>query len=433
MPTANELSSTRVTIFWLIGPGNWTQQVVDEEINEMRQSGLLARTSNIFVWGQDYDRAHSSNAHTWVDLFKMHPDAAAKVHAIDLGAAENEWWSKQGKTFEFPALQGAWQFCRQTEDVSNQAILYLHSKGSTKQHWQGDEFTWRQIMSNFALRNYESCLANLGCGYSTCGSALQKGLLTVAPWMHYSGNFWWARCDYIVGLDSPKPSIDMLEIQDPTVNGIKPEGRFLAEWWLFSKVTTPRETSIFFKNCWGTPQMFIPNYLECYIHANMVPICNKDPDAWRCNRKQSAQMPVDCNDQPVLDFDCAIGQEDVGTVHAALQVGCPGSQISSIDYAVVGDLTGGCTSGIHPGPCGTTPINELVESVCLGEEFCVITCRFVHSSTPGCNVSYWSDLPANAGRNSLKYTFFEVPGVATGGTACGAKPKASALKVSCQA
>ena len=60
MPTADELSSIRVTIFWLIGPGEWTQQVVDEEINEMRQSGLLARTSNIFVWGQDYDRYHSA-------------------------------------------------------------------------------------------------------------------------------------------------------------------------------------------------------------------------------------------------------------------------------------------------------------------------------------------------------------------------------------
>ena len=410
--------------------------MVDEEINEMRQSGLLARTSNIFVWGQDYDRYHSVAGHphhSWLDLFKMHPDAAAKVHAIDLGFTENKWWSKQGKTFEFPALQGAWQFCRATEDVSKQAILYLHSKGSTKQHWHGEEFTWRQIMSNFALRNYESCLANLGCGYSTCGSALQKALLTVAPWMHYSGNFWWARCDYIVTLDSPKPSIDMLEMQDPSVNSVKPEGRFLAEWWLFSKVATQRETSLFVKNCWGTPQMFIPNYLECYIHANMPPICNKDPDAWRCNRKQSAHMPLDCNSNPVVDFDCAIGQEDVGTVHAALQVGCPGGKISSIDYAVVGELTGNCMSGMHPGPCGTTPINELVEMACLGEEFCVVTCRFVHTSTPGCNVSYWSDLPANAGRNSLEYTFFEVPGVATGGTACGAKPKASALKISCGA
>jgi hypothetical protein len=440
LPSEHEMSSTQVTIFWLIGPGEWTQQVVDEQTNEMRQSGLLARASNIYVWGQDYDRAHSSDAHTWVDLFKMHPDAAAKVHAIDLGAAENKWWSKQGNTFEFPALQGAWQFCQQTKDVSSQAILYLHSKGSTKQHWQGDEFTWRQIMSNFALRNYKSCLANLGCGYSTCGSALQKGLLTQTPWMHYSGNFWWARCDYLVGLDSPKPSIDTLEIQNPKADGIKPEGRFLAEWWLFSKLSTSRGKPVFIKNCWGTPQMFIPNFLECHAQGTMSPFCSKDPDAWRCNRKQSAHMPLDCNDQPVvLGFDCAIGQEDFGATHAALQVGCPGRKISSIDYAVVGDLTGNCASGIEPGACGTTSIKELVESVCLGEEFCVVTCRFVHSWKPGCSVSYWSDLPADAGRNSLQYKFFEVPGVGGnsimkhGGTACDSNPKSSALKISCGA
>ena len=27
------------------------------------------------------------------------------------------------------------------------------------------------------------------------------------PWKHYSGNFWWARCDYISQLNSPFPDV----------------------------------------------------------------------------------------------------------------------------------------------------------------------------------------------------------------------------------
>ena len=73
----------RVTVFWLIGPGAWTQQIVDEQVGAMRQSGLLARASQINVWAQDYSQQDRNKP--WSDLLIKHPDAAAKAKLLDFG------------------------------------------------------------------------------------------------------------------------------------------------------------------------------------------------------------------------------------------------------------------------------------------------------------------------------------------------------------
>jgi hypothetical protein len=56
LPTEDELDM-EVSIFWLVGPGRWTQQVLNEELLRMERSGLLKKAKSIYVWGQDYDRS----------------------------------------------------------------------------------------------------------------------------------------------------------------------------------------------------------------------------------------------------------------------------------------------------------------------------------------------------------------------------------------
>jgi hypothetical protein len=68
--------------------------------------------------------------------------------------------------------------------------LYLHTKGVTKPGHEGVR-DWVEYMLYFAL--HPVCLALLG-SHDTVGVNLQEEL---APVLHYSGNFWWARSSYL--------------------------------------------------------------------------------------------------------------------------------------------------------------------------------------------------------------------------------------------
>ena len=120
-------------------------------------SGLLRNATKILVWAGDYDRSRAAVGQTWADMFKKHPDALDKVVHLDLGTAENSWWQKQEHSYEFPALQGLWEFCQHAPDVSNQAVLYMHTKGSTHAHWRGEAYDWRHVMNHFALGRRRTC------------------------------------------------------------------------------------------------------------------------------------------------------------------------------------------------------------------------------------------------------------------------------------
>jgi len=81
----------------------------------------------------------------------------------------------------------------------NGRALYLHDKGTRRpsgQDSQLDSFfkqaDWRRLQEYFLIEVFEDCLYQLDNGWNTCGALLRKW-----PHLHYSGNFWWARCDYI--------------------------------------------------------------------------------------------------------------------------------------------------------------------------------------------------------------------------------------------
>jgi hypothetical protein len=81
-------------------------------------------------------------------------------------------------------------------------VLYLHDKGTRRpagEASQVDVFLrqadWRRLQEYFLVEIFEDCVAALEAGYNTCGALLRR-----FPLMHYSGNFYWARCDYVAGL-----------------------------------------------------------------------------------------------------------------------------------------------------------------------------------------------------------------------------------------
>jgi hypothetical protein len=96
--------------------------------------------------------------------------------------------------FEFDTLNLLHNYCK---DNLNEKVCYVHTKGVTTPNNECIN-DWRKYMSYFALDKYKDCLSKLD-EYDTCGVDLVN-----IPTKHYSGNFWWARADYIASLKSPK-------------------------------------------------------------------------------------------------------------------------------------------------------------------------------------------------------------------------------------
>lgn len=91
-------------------------------------------------------------------------------------------------------------------------VYYLHSKGVThavhEEQKAKASLAWRSYMEYFLFNNPRWCVRRLLEGAATCGVEFRvpnashyEGDPQHMP--HYSGNYWWARCDYIASLPPP--------------------------------------------------------------------------------------------------------------------------------------------------------------------------------------------------------------------------------------
>lgn len=94
--------------------------------------------------------------------------------------------------YEFPTLQGLQESMQGRKDA---AVLYLHTKGATvRPQDKPTANDWRRYMLHFVVERFEECLARLA-DHDVCGVDWRT-----EPKPHFSGNFWWARGDYIAAL-----------------------------------------------------------------------------------------------------------------------------------------------------------------------------------------------------------------------------------------
>ncbi len=117
------------------------------------------------------------------------------------------------KSSESDTLKMIWDFC-QTNDGN---ILYLHSKGATRPDNEKVK-DWVDYMEYFCIDKHEDCFKVL-TQYDTCGVNLTKH-----PMLHYSGNFWWAKSEYI----RKRLRYDHTKTSNKTVN----DERWYCEFWL---------------------------------------------------------------------------------------------------------------------------------------------------------------------------------------------------------
>jgi hypothetical protein len=96
--------------------------------------------------------------------------------------------------WEGPTLMALNDFANNS---SPHSILYFHTKGIT--HPSKNIKDWRNMMEYFCIERWRDCLRGLeefdtvGCNFS------DETLDGSNP--HYSGNFWWARSEYIKTCD----------------------------------------------------------------------------------------------------------------------------------------------------------------------------------------------------------------------------------------
>lgn len=120
--------------------------------------------------------------------------------------------------FEFPTIK-----LLKDELEDNTAILYCHLKGVS----QPDSYyhqRWRRELSDFTILHWKDRVEHLEdrwtSGPKICNGGGGNGWQHVPAFKHYSGNFWWARSDYIAKLEPIE-----------SLRKIHPH-RFAAESWI---------------------------------------------------------------------------------------------------------------------------------------------------------------------------------------------------------
>lgn len=179
---------------------NW-EEVVANQVSKIKNSRLFSITDEIYtvVLGE------RKNLSLLADL------------------SNNVEYYDNISLFEFPTLE-------KIKDLSEKEDFYcwyIHTKGvgleeSTMSFYHGaTDFDhlkscvndWREYMEYFIIDKFDSCLFLLSKDHDACGVNLVDD-----PSWHFSGNFWWAKSDYIKKL----PDIDSLD----------KEFRWNAELWI---------------------------------------------------------------------------------------------------------------------------------------------------------------------------------------------------------
>lgn len=151
-----------IAVFYHIYQSNDWQKIVDEQYSLLKQSRLLDY-SNKFLVGINGD--------------------------LPVNIPEANIFRNNGKDED-----GTLQLLLKHALSASSPVLYIHTKGAYHSGETSDD--WRKMMNYFCVEKWENALIALNEN-SAVGCNLQK-----EPYPHFSGNFWWAKPQYISTCDS---------------------------------------------------------------------------------------------------------------------------------------------------------------------------------------------------------------------------------------
>ena len=176
---------------------NW-YEIINEQINKLVGSDLFKNTDKLYV-RVFYNK--ESDLCKFKKLFNDNP----KIEITSTNKNEHEY--------------GILKIIESCSNVDNFNCYYFHSKGvsitseTMKKHKLNISYqqmkdsieSLRRYMEYFLIDRYEDCIKNLDDGFDACGVQLRGTPRKDS--LHFSGNFWWSKSEYIKKL----PKIDIFD------------------------------------------------------------------------------------------------------------------------------------------------------------------------------------------------------------------------------
>jgi len=184
--------------------------IFETQIQKLAKSNLLKHASLVLRIGLLDDHRNYTLTNCVKKLLKARVELIAKGTEIEF---------IDPSLYECNTLQSLRLWC---DSHKSAIVFYLHNKGFSH-IGQGPIFQfakeWQEYMMFFLFERWQLCANSLTRGAATCG-VKKTGRRHFAWLRHYSGNFWWSRCDHVVRIQNPCPVGKFL--------------RHAAEFWLIS-------------------------------------------------------------------------------------------------------------------------------------------------------------------------------------------------------
>jgi len=191
------------------------------------------------------------------------PPLPTKATIIDGGQDEHK--------FEWPPLNQLYKHVQKNYKYTPY-ILYIHDKGATQSIENQNVYDWIELLLFFNVHHWRAATQFLENYQIVC---INFSLFNNIP--HCSGNFWWARADYIKTLDAPQPNAE----------------RHRYEFWIASKLDIPHKTN---EVCITWPES-APHYSETFPPEKYNNITNP-----QCMVTYPSCKNTRCRLPPNIDF-----------------------------------------------------------------------------------------------------------------------------------
>jgi len=174
--------------------------IVQDQVRTIKGGGLLDRLDKVFyaTMGKGGDEFSIDD-----------PKYVHIAHYGDVGE-------------EIQTLSLLYEFCHENPTSK---VLYFHDKGSYHHSYANVKMC--SLLNCYVLN--PNCIEALD-SHDTCGFRISP-----QPFIHYSGNFWWARCSYIntlVDPMSPQTNQTFIDAIASLNDCVGMQGRYFAETWI---------------------------------------------------------------------------------------------------------------------------------------------------------------------------------------------------------
>lgn len=199
-------------VFWHLTELANYDRIMDQQWQLMQKSGLYDAADEIYLCG---------NGQPWTFENWLKNNGKAKMGF--------QQCANDGSLREYPTLRFLQMAAKSQSEPFY--ILYIHLKGLTR---FGDPCNddWRDFLNWAVIEQYQHCVDKL-TDHDIVGANWETN-----PWPHFSGNFWWARSDYITKLPELYHPVDCMYrniTQFKThVDGGAPYWRYDHEAWIGS-------------------------------------------------------------------------------------------------------------------------------------------------------------------------------------------------------